>query len=120
MWKGIGNPARLSISDGKRGDVIQMNEDNINDAVEPEHTFYPYSECGPNCELSNQWRKEHELVEKIRQISQIIAPDPEPGQLITHVTCPCCGNGITIEYGDDPGEIVAIGPENSHDTLQNA
>jgi len=35
---------------------------------------------------------------------------PEPGEHIADVGCPCCGERIRIQYGDDPGEIGALGP----------
>lgn len=33
----------------------------------------------------------------------------EPGQLIAKVDCPCCGAALTVEHGDDEGEIGVIG-----------
>jgi len=33
----------------------------------------------------------------------------EPGELIKKTHCPCCGASLSIEYGDDDGEICVIG-----------
>lgn len=35
----------------------------------------------------------------------------EPGEVIVELHCPCCGAALSIEYGDEPGEIVAVGEE---------
>jgi hypothetical protein len=33
----------------------------------------------------------------------------EPGELIAKVDCPCCGAALSIEHGDDEGEISVVG-----------
>lgn len=33
---------------------------------------------------------------------------PEPGELIAEVNCPICGAGLTVEHGDDEGEIGVL------------
>jgi hypothetical protein len=33
----------------------------------------------------------------------------EPGEVIAEVHCPCCGASLSVQYGDDPGEIGVVG-----------
>lgn len=36
----------------------------------------------------------------------------EPGKLITKSVCPCCGAILTIEHGEDEGDIIVYGEKN--------
>lgn len=40
-----------------------------------------------------------------------VAPkaDREPGELMVKCNCPCCGAELSVEYGDDEGEIAVVG-----------
>lgn len=37
---------------------------------------------------------------------------PEPGDLIANGDCPICGSTITVEHGDEPGEIAFLAHSN--------
>jgi len=36
------------------------------------------------------------------------ASEPEPGAPIAMCTCPSCGERISVEHGDEPGQVVTI------------
>lgn len=38
-----------------------------------------------------------------------LVEDIEPGMVIAKVTCPCCGASLSVEHGEDEGEIAVIG-----------
>lgn len=41
-------------------------------------------------------------------IKELYYKEPCPGDLIAKIGCPICGADITVEHGDDPGEISAL------------
>lgn len=44
----------------------------------------------------------------------------EPGELIAKVSCPICGSGLSVEYGDDPGKIGVLGSPSDYVTRLRA
>lgn len=44
------------------------------------------------------------------QVAILLKEAHEIRQALADVRCPCCGERIHIQYGDDPGEIGTLGP----------
>jgi hypothetical protein len=60
-------------------------------AMVPEYTRYPYPECGDDCELSNQWRREHERDQVARDVlSDLASRQCELGKTVCGQTKPFC------------------------------
>ena len=89
---------------------------------------------GPECDCEPEghvcgWPKYKRETELLRHaLDQVEPRDPiiladatgpqtsrgisEPGDLIATGDCPICGSEITVELGDDPGEIVFLAHSN--------
>lgn len=59
------------------------------------------------------------MSKKCRELERrLVEPEPEPGEPIVKVTCPCCGAELEIAHGDDAGEIGVIGTARRHGAEQ--
>lgn len=74
-----------------------------------------FRRCGEQPTLdpggSGEYRRLRRKMEEAHReaLAALTGEDVQPGDPIASCSCPCCGASLTIEHGDDEGEVSVVG-----------